>query len=235
MTDEMTVPRDDEPEGDDEMTPEELRKYHLLDDGVIEEPPAPTDDLGDLNRLYPGDPNGLPMARMAYEITETLREFHTTHALDLHESWAFYRDRTETQTGTAFLGQTVSSSTARGLELGRHGEVDDGAARRADEVVVVLGEVLGELVARELVARDDAPHDAGRVEHGEVAVRGALGQPAIAVEELGDGEGPIGGVQRIDERPPVAGVALAVAAQPGGDGVVQVGGRHRRRLPAKWE
>ena len=26
-----------------------------------------TDELGDLNRLYPGDPNGLPMARMAYE------------------------------------------------------------------------------------------------------------------------------------------------------------------------
>jgi hypothetical protein len=78
-----------------------------------------TDELGDLNRLYPGDPDGQPMARMAYEITETLREFHTTHALDLHESWAFYRDRTETQGGTAFLGQTVSSSTAAGLTLGR--------------------------------------------------------------------------------------------------------------------
>jgi len=78
-----------------------------------------TDELGDLNRLYPGDPNGQPMARMAYEITETLREFHTTLALDMHESWAFYRDRTDTQTGTAFLGQTVSSSTAPGLALGR--------------------------------------------------------------------------------------------------------------------
>jgi hypothetical protein len=78
-----------------------------------------TDELGDLNRLYPGDPQGQPMARMAYEITETLRDFHTSHVLDLHESWAFYRDRTDTQTGTAFLGQTVSSSTAQGLELGR--------------------------------------------------------------------------------------------------------------------
>lgn len=78
-----------------------------------------TDELGDLNRLYPGDPDGLPMARMAYEITETLREFRASHVLDLHESWAFYRDRTETATGTAFLGQTVSSSTAQGLALGR--------------------------------------------------------------------------------------------------------------------
>ncbi len=77
-----------------------------------------TDDLGDLNRLYPGDPAGQPMAQMAYEITETLREFHATQALDLHESWAFYRDRTDTATGTAFLGQTVSSSTSQGLALG---------------------------------------------------------------------------------------------------------------------
>lgn len=77
-----------------------------------------TDNLGDLNRLYPGDPAGQPMAQMAYEITETLRDFHATHALDLHESWAFYRDRTDTATGTAFLGQTVSSSTSQGLVLG---------------------------------------------------------------------------------------------------------------------
>jgi hypothetical protein len=78
-----------------------------------------TDELGDLNRLYPGDPNGIPMARMAFEIVQALREFRASVVLDLHESWAFYRDRTETQTGTAFLGQTVSSSTARGVELAR--------------------------------------------------------------------------------------------------------------------
>jgi hypothetical protein len=78
-----------------------------------------TDDLGDLNRLYPGDPNGLPMARMAYEIVQTLREFHVSVTIDMHESWAFYKDRTASQTGTAFLGQTVSSSTPQGLTLGR--------------------------------------------------------------------------------------------------------------------
>lgn len=78
-----------------------------------------TDELGDLNRLYPGDPNGLPMARMAYEIVQTLREFKASVLVDMHESWAFYSDRTETQTGTAFLGQTVSSSTSQGLALGR--------------------------------------------------------------------------------------------------------------------
>ena len=78
-----------------------------------------TDELGDLNRLYPGDPNGLPMARMAYEIVQTLREFRASVVVDMHESWAFYSDRTDSQTGTAFLGQTVSSSTAEGLALGK--------------------------------------------------------------------------------------------------------------------
>jgi hypothetical protein len=78
-----------------------------------------TDDLGDLNRLYPGDANGLPMARMADEIVRTLREFRASVVVDMHESWAFYTDRTESQTGTAFLGQTVSSSTQQGLTLGR--------------------------------------------------------------------------------------------------------------------
>jgi hypothetical protein len=79
-----------------------------------------TDELGDLNRLYPGDPNGLPMARMAYEITETLREFQASFLIDMHESWAFYRDRTETQGGTAFLGQTMATpGTEPGRSLGQ--------------------------------------------------------------------------------------------------------------------
>jgi Succinylglutamate desuccinylase / Aspartoacylase family len=68
-----------------------------------------TDDLGDLNRLYPGTKDGLPMAQMAYEIVDMLKQYHVTLLIDMHESWAFFKDRTETQTGTAFLGQTISS------------------------------------------------------------------------------------------------------------------------------
>ena len=78
-----------------------------------------TDDLGDLNRLYPGDPDGPPMAQMAHEIVETLKAFHATHVIDMHESWSFYRDRTESQTGTAYLGQTVSSRGEPGESLGK--------------------------------------------------------------------------------------------------------------------
>jgi hypothetical protein len=71
--------------------------------------------FGDLNRLYPGDPNGmLPMSRMAHEIVEIARSFPIAVLLDLHESWGFYNERGDHR-GTAFIGQTV---TARGTREG---------------------------------------------------------------------------------------------------------------------
>ena len=76
----------------------------------------------------------------------------------------------------------------RALEPGRRGDVLDPPARRADEVVVVAGEVLGELPARELVGADDAVHDAGLLEHDEVAVHRALREVGPLVEDLGDRE-----------------------------------------------
>ena len=66
-----------------------------------------TDEMGDLNRLYPGDPPGPPMAQMAHELVEAMRAFHVSLVLDLHESWSFFKGRT--QSGTAFLGQTVTT------------------------------------------------------------------------------------------------------------------------------
>jgi hypothetical protein len=76
-------------------------------------------NLGDLNRLYPGDKDAsLPMARMAAQIIDVLREFHVGVLLDMHESWAFYKDRQ--QNGTAFLGQTIATApTEPGLTLVR--------------------------------------------------------------------------------------------------------------------
>jgi hypothetical protein len=65
--------------------------------------------LGDLNRLYPGSHDASqPMARMAAQIIDTLREFRVDVLLDMHESWAFYKDRT--QNGTAYLGQTIATA-----------------------------------------------------------------------------------------------------------------------------
>jgi hypothetical protein len=77
-----------------------------------------TDQMGDLNRLYPGNPDGLPMAQMAAQITEKLRDFHATLLIDMHESWAFFYNRP--QNGTAYLGQTVATSqTEPGITLAR--------------------------------------------------------------------------------------------------------------------
>jgi hypothetical protein len=75
-----------------------------------------TPELGDLNRAYPGNADGLPMERMALEIVEMLRAYHVSHLVDMHESWAFYRDRP--QNGTAFLGQTVATNPSEpGISL----------------------------------------------------------------------------------------------------------------------
>ncbi len=63
-------------------------------------------ELGDLNRLYPGRPDGLPMERLAWEITRLVGEYRVQVFIDLHESWGFYQDRV--CPSTAFLGQTVA-------------------------------------------------------------------------------------------------------------------------------
>jgi len=66
------------------------------------------EEIGDLNRLYPGDPgSALAMERMAGEITALATEFGCGLALDMHESWAFYVDAPGT--GTAALGQTITT------------------------------------------------------------------------------------------------------------------------------
>ncbi len=65
-------------------------------------------EWGDLNRLYPGSPDGPPMAQMAWQIIETLREYHVNVVLDMHESWVFFNGRA--YNGTAYLGQTVGTS-----------------------------------------------------------------------------------------------------------------------------
>ena len=67
-----------------------------------------TDDLGDLNRLYPGSPLAeLPMARMASRLIALARQYRAELLLDLHESWQFYVERTIQ--GTAAIGQTMSA------------------------------------------------------------------------------------------------------------------------------
>ncbi len=74
---------------------------------------------------------------------------------------------------------------------------------------MVTGEVFGELPARELVGADDAVHDVGFLEHHEVAVHRALREVGALVEDLGDRERAGGRGERVEQRLPVAGEALA--------------------------
>ena len=68
-----------------------------------------TEELGDLNRLYPGSFTAdSPMERMAAHIVDIARRYHVNFVLDLHESWGFYVERGE-NAGTAFIGQTITS------------------------------------------------------------------------------------------------------------------------------
>src|SRR5699024_963772 len=74
------------------------------------------------------------------------------------------------------------------FELIGDGEVRDLATDSADQVVVmVVGEVVGQLEAGELVDRCDAVDHTARLEHGEVAVGRALGEIA-GFDDLGGGE-----------------------------------------------
>lgn len=67
-----------------------------------------TTELGDLNRLYPGNAeSALPMERMAHAIVVTAAEFKADYALDLHESWGFYVEYPGQ--GTTALGQTITA------------------------------------------------------------------------------------------------------------------------------
>jgi Succinylglutamate desuccinylase / Aspartoacylase family len=68
-----------------------------------------TEEIGDLNRLYPGNlESELLMEQMAATILELAREFEAQILLDMHESWAFYAEYPP-NSGTGALGQTVTT------------------------------------------------------------------------------------------------------------------------------
>lgn len=75
---------------------------HAIEAGVRSIP-----ELGDPNRLFPGDPDGLPMEAMAHAITRLVTDEEIDVVIDLHESWAFFEDSPE-GVELAFLGQTIS-------------------------------------------------------------------------------------------------------------------------------
>jgi hypothetical protein len=90
-------------------------------------------------------------------------------------------------------------------------------------VVVVLGEVLGELVAGVVAVRHDPVDHADLLEHAEVAVGGAGGEPWGALLQLGDRERSPGPREHVDEVASGGRHPLSRAAEAGGDDVVELG------------
>ncbi len=67
------------------------------------------EELGDMNRLYPGDhASDLPMEQMAAEVLDVARAWEVDLLLDLHESWGFYAEYPD-NAGYYAIGQTVTT------------------------------------------------------------------------------------------------------------------------------
>ena len=64
-------------------------------------------ELGNLNRCYPGDPNGTPMQQLAYQIAEITRKNDVDVFIDLHEARYSHLKAPEQNKGKKGLGQTL--------------------------------------------------------------------------------------------------------------------------------
>jgi predicted deacylase len=64
-------------------------------------------EFGNLNRCYPGNPDGLPMEKAAYEITQLIKDQKVNLLLDLHESPVFHLEKKNKTSEYHGLGQTL--------------------------------------------------------------------------------------------------------------------------------
>src|SRR5664280_146610 len=88
------------------------------------------------------------------------------------------------------------------------------AAPGTGQVVVVPGEVLGQLVAPVVVDTGDPAHDTRLDQHRHVPVGARLREGLVGLQDLGDRQRAPGGGQRRHQRPAYRGVALLEAAEP---------------------
>jgi hypothetical protein len=105
-------------------------------------------------------------------------------------------------------GEVVDRPDDVALELRRQREVDDLPAVDAEEVVVVLGQVLRQLEARELVMRRDPPYESRRFEVDEVSVGGAAWEIRDPFCDLGNAHWLADADEKFDDRPSAMGIAL---------------------------
>jgi len=121
------------------------------------------------------------------------------------------------------VGNCGQGRVHRPLDADGQYEVFDRSTTSAQEMVMVLGEVLGQLVPGELVGGGHPTHDSRLLEHRQVAVHRALGQTIVLRQDFGEGQGTIRIAQDLDEGMTVPRVALAFEAQTLGGDLVEVG------------
>lgn len=105
-------------------------------------------------------------------------------------------------------------------------EVQNIAAVRADQVMMMLAQVFGQFVAGELVSSDHPGDSPDLFEDGEVTVGTRLREGSVTREDLGDGQRTFSGLQDRDYTPSTTRVPLAGFAQQSGDFVVDFGVEH---------
>lgn len=117
-----------------------------------------------------------------------------------------------------------------GLERVAHREVGDIPARGADEVVVVvIGEVFGQLEARQLIAGHDAVDHAARLQERQVPIGRALRQ-GTSGEDLCRRQGPPGLLEDLDEAPTARGVSLPVVFEQFVDRTMEISSGHDPKI-----
>jgi len=94
-------------QGDVFVIPEANRLAVLKNSRRIPVPASIDREKGNLNRCYPGAPDGLPMEQLAYEITQFIQEKGIDLLLDLHESPVFNLEYKADSSEYHGLGQTL--------------------------------------------------------------------------------------------------------------------------------
>lgn len=89
------------------IIPEANRVADSLSKRRIPVPEGVDIELGNLNRCYPGNADGLPMERMAFEITELIKKHDVELFLDLHESPVYHLETRNKDGSYHGLGQTL--------------------------------------------------------------------------------------------------------------------------------
>ncbi len=110
------------------------------------------------------------------------------------------------------------------FDRSRHVDIDDIAAFRADQMVMMSREVLRELVTSGVIGGHEPVHNTCFFEDRKVAIRGTLGESAGQIEEIGDGDGSVGNRKSLNQCPPVGRVPLPVALETFAGGPVEFGG-----------